>query len=136
MARQFLKQYGQLDAAQKQLLSGLDDHANRFEDEESAEVATNTNDTATMSMEQNKRYILLNSMNNQRREFNLKEKILAVQLFQSYYNEDLGVFKSAKNTNDIDIDTTIDRDTTFDTIYSRALDKAYADLKVVPAKSI
>ena len=78
-----------------------------------------------MSMEQNKRYILLNSMNNQRREFNLKEKILAVQLFESYYNEDLGLFTSAKNTNDID------RDTTIDTIYSRALDKAYANLKVI-----
>ena len=96
LARQFLKQYGQLDAAQKQLLSGLDDHANWLEDEESAEVATNPNDTATMSMEQNKRN---NLMKNQRRLFNLKEKILAVQLFQSYYNEDLGLFTSATNTN-------------------------------------
>ena len=76
LARQFVIQYGQLNFVQKQQLSGLDDHANWLEDEESAEVATNPNDTATMSMEQNKRYILLNSMNNQRREFYLKEKIL------------------------------------------------------------
>ena len=124
MARQFVIQHGQLNAVQKQLLSGLDDHV-RFEDKD-AEVATNPNDTATMSMEQNKRNILVNSMKNQRRQFNLKEKVLAVQLFQSYYNEDLGLFTSAKNTN-----TDIDRDTTIDTIYNGALDKAYAELKVI-----
>ena len=120
LARQFL------NAVQKQMLSGVDDHADLFEDEESAEVATNPNDTATMSMEQNKRYILINSMKNQRRVFNLKEKILVVQLFQIYYDKDLGLFTRAKNTN-----TDIDRYTTIDTIYNGVLDKAYTDLKTI-----
>jgi hypothetical protein len=123
LARQFVIQHGQLNADQKQLLSGLDDHA-RFEDQD-AEVEMNLDVSATMNQqEQNKRNILINSMQNQRQQFNLKEKVLAVQLFQSYYKEDLELFTSAKNTN-----TDIDKDTTIDTIYNGALNKAYAELK-------
>ena len=45
-----------------------------------------------MSIEQTKRDVLFKLMMNQRRVFTLKQKEWAVQLFQSYYNEDLELF--------------------------------------------